>query len=302
GQTHQAIHLGLLIANVITSLLLFLIARRMFNPLTGVAAAGAWAVMSLSPSVQGIFANAEHFVVPFALGGILLLLIALDKQKSWLLLAGAVLLGTGFMMKQHGVGFILFGGFYLIAHQWRSKPVNYKSFFAKVAIFTAGFFLPYILTCGILAAAGTFDKFWFWTITYAGEYVSAAPFSRAWSNFSSNIFRIIHSTILLWIAAGIGIGFLVLDRTVRRNWVLVAGFFGFSLLSVCPGFYFRPHYFILLLPSIALLIGIGINGIGKVFSVYRSALWAWGLPFLLILVFTSHGLFQQRAFLFQMNP
>jgi len=302
GETHQAIHLGLLIVNVITGLLLFLIARRLFNPLTAVSAAAAWAVMSLSPSVQGIFANAEHFVAPFALGGILLLLIALDKQKTWLLFAGAILLGTGFMMKQHGAAFILFAGFYLIYHECRSKPISYKSLLTRVTLFTVGIFLPYILTCGILAAAGTFDKFWFWTFSYAREYVAAAPFSRAWSNFSSNIFRIMNSTILLWITAGVGLGHLFLARTVRRHWVFVAGLLLFSLLSVCPGFYFRPHYFILLLPSIPLLTGIGINGAGKIFSLYRSALWAWGLPLLLILAFALHGLYQQRNFLLQMNP
>ena len=302
GQTHQAIHLGLLIVNVVTSLLLFLIARRLFNPLTAVAAAAAWAVMSLSPSVQGIFANAEHFVLPLALGGILLLLIALDKQKTWLLLVSSVLLGTGFMMKQHGAAFILFAGFYLIYHQCRTKPITYKPLLTKVTLFSIGIFLPYILTCGILIAAGTFDKFWFWTFSYAREYVTAAGFSRAWGNFSANIFRIMTSSILLWITAGVGLMGLILDRTVRRHGVFVVGLLLFSLLAVCPGFYFRPHYFILLLPSIALLIGIGINGAGKVFSLYRSALLAWGLPLLLILVFASHALYQQRNFLFQMNP
>ena len=35
------------------------------------------------------------------------------------------------------------------------------------------------------------------------------------------------------------------------------GFLFFSFLSVCPGFYFRQHYFILFLPAVALFAGVG---------------------------------------------
>ena len=38
----------------------------------------------------------------------------------------------------------------------------------------------------------------------------------------------------------------------------------FSFLAVCPGFYFRRHYFILMLPAIALLAGVAVSfGEGK---------------------------------------
>jgi len=32
----------------------------------------------------------------------------------------------------------------------------------------------------------------------------------------------------------------------------------FSILAVCPGFYFRPHYFILVLPAVSLLAGAAV--------------------------------------------
>ena len=70
GQTHQAIHLGLVAVNAATILLVFLLARRLYDPLAGMGAAAFFAVLSLMPSVQGISANAEHFVVLLALGGL----------------------------------------------------------------------------------------------------------------------------------------------------------------------------------------------------------------------------------------
>jgi hypothetical protein len=41
--------------------------------------------------------------------------------------------------------------------------------------------------------------------------------------------------------------------------VLLVGFLLFSALAICPGFYFRPHYFILVLPAVSLLAGVAIS-------------------------------------------
>jgi len=303
GQTQQAIHLGLLIVNVVTSVLLFLTGRRLFNPLTGVGAAGAWAVMSLSPSVQGVFANAEHFVVPFALGGILLLLIALDRQKNWLLLIGALLLGTGFMMKQHGAAYILFGGMLLIHHQWRRKPIKGKLFSIRIILFMLGVLAPFLLTCGILAAAGTFGKFWFWTFSYARQYISSVPLSRGFNNyFIPTLVRIAGSGLLISMITVFGPVSLIWNRTARRQWVFACGFAFFGFLAVCPGFYFRPHYFVLLLPAWALWAGIGIDGAGRIFSIYRSAWLAKSLLGLLLAVVLTQSVYKQREFLWEKNP
>jgi len=172
GQTHSGIHLGLLVINAATIIVLFLLAKKLFDPIAGVAAAGAFALLSLGQSVQGVFANAEHFVILPALGGILLLLRAVDYQRWFSLLGGAVLLGLGFVMKQHGAAFIVFGGLYLLFSEIRRRPFAWKSFAAKGILFLFGVVLPFALTCFILWWCGVFEKFWFWTFDYAREYVS----------------------------------------------------------------------------------------------------------------------------------
>src|SRR5437867_11699219 len=74
GQTIVGIHLGLLLINAATILLIFLLGRRLINSIAGLAAAMTYAVLSVSPSVVGFAAHAEHFVMLPALGGTLLLL------------------------------------------------------------------------------------------------------------------------------------------------------------------------------------------------------------------------------------
>ena len=73
GQTATAIHLGLAIFNAATIFVVFWLAKNMFGPLTGLASAIAYAIMSLVWSMQGLSANAEHFVVLPALVGLLLI-------------------------------------------------------------------------------------------------------------------------------------------------------------------------------------------------------------------------------------
>ena len=205
GQTHTGIHLGLLVINAATILLLFLLAKKLFDPFIGVAAAAAFALLSLGQSVQGVFANAEHFVILPALGGILLLVRGIDYQKWLSLLAGAVLLGLGFVMKQHGAAFIVFAGLYLLFCELRRRPFIWKTFMAKGILFLVGVLLPFAITCLILWLCGVFGKFWFWTFDYAREYVSAIPLSIGLKRLKMEITQIANSAILLWILAGIGL-------------------------------------------------------------------------------------------------
>ena len=175
GQTHTGIHLGLLIINAVTILLIFLLAKHLIDSFAGVFAAAAFAVLSLAQSVLGIFANAEHFVILFAVAGILLLVLAVDRNKLVLLLAASVLLGIGFLMKQHGIAFIVFAGLYLLFSQLRRRPFELKPFLLRAGLFIIGVMLPFGITCLILWRVGVFEKFWFWTFVYAREYVSMVP-------------------------------------------------------------------------------------------------------------------------------
>ena len=122
GQTIHAIHLGLLLVNVATIALIFLVGRRLINTMAGVTAAASYAVLSVSPSVLGLAAHATNFVVLPVLGGILLLLkeqrvtASEPSQPKQLvrLFASGLLFGIGALMKQPGLLFIPFGAIYIV--------------------------------------------------------------------------------------------------------------------------------------------------------------------------------------------
>jgi hypothetical protein len=307
GETRTAIHFGLLLLNAATVIVLFSLGRRLYDDLTGVVAGASFAILSLSQSVQGIFANAEHFVILPAVGGMLLLLRAIESDRPRLLFWSGLLLGLGFLMKQHGAAFIAFAVVYLLYYELRQRPVLWRRVGSRCTLLSIGAAGPFGLTCLVLLLAGVFQKFWFWTFVYAREYVTQVPLSMALGRLKTRSAPIVESSMLLWIFAGIGLTALLWDRKARSRGMFVAALFIFSFLSVCPGFYFRSHYFILLLPATALLVGIGVMSFGRLFSQVDS-LKAYsltvqrGVPILLALIALSSSVYEHRIFLFHLSP
>jgi hypothetical protein len=302
GQTHMVIHLGLMFINAVTIVLVFLMARQLYNSIVGLVAAAAFAIMSLLPSVQGIFANAEHFVILFSIGGLWILVKALDEERLWLILISGLMLGSGFLMKQHGAAFILFGGLYILIQQIRFRPLLERHLFFKTGLFVLGAVIPYGIACMVFVFNGTFEKFWFWTFKYAKTYTTLAPFSVGWSIFKARAFNIIQSAPLLWLMVLLGLPALWLDKHARRRLIFVGMFSIFSVMAICPGFYFRPHYYILLLPAAALLAGISIAAVINNLLTNRPLILKYGLPLLLAGMCVFGSVYQHRNFLFKMTP
>ena len=302
GQTHMGIHLGLMFINAATIVLVFLLAKQLYDSIVGLVAAAAFAIMSLLPSVQGIFANAEHFVILFCIGGLWILVKALDEDRPWLILFSGLMLGSGFLMKQHGAAFILFGGLYILIQQIRIRPVPVQHLFFKIGLLALGAIIPYGITCMIFVFNGTFEKFWFWTFKYAKAYTTLAPLSVGWSLFKDRALNIVQSAPLIWLLVLLGLPALWLDQHARRRRIFVGMFFIFSVMAICPGFYFRPHYFILLMPASALLAGISIAAVINNSLASRPLILKYGLPLLLAGICVFGSVYQHRHFLFKMTP
>jgi hypothetical protein len=298
GQTHSAIHLGLLLVNGATVLLVFFLARRVFDPLSAVVASASFALLSVSQPVEGIFANAEHFVILPTVGGALLLFHATESDRPKLLFWSGLLFGTAFMIKQHGGAFAAFAGFYLVSQELRRQPVRWLQFLVKGLLLVAGAILPFILACLLFAGLGVFERFWFWTFVYAREYVSLVPLSMGWELLKLNL-PILASAMLLWILAGVGFTALLWDNSARHRCVFTLSFLIFSICSVCPGLYFRRHYFVLILPSIALLVGISVSSLVRLLGK-RSVIRA--LPILCAMIALIYSIYYQRYYLFEASP
>ena len=122
--------------------------------MTGLVSATCFALLSISYSVAGIFAKAEHFVILFAVGGVLALVRAVNEDRRWLLFFGGLLLGAGFMMKQSGLAFVIFGGLKIVIHYIRRNQAVLPLFCCRFGLFVMGAILPYAITCLVYIAIG----------------------------------------------------------------------------------------------------------------------------------------------------
>lgn len=302
GQTHQGIHAGLLIINAITTIIIFLLAKHITNPLGAIVSAASFALLSVSQSVQGIFANAEHFVILFATGGLLVMLWGLAKASLCRLFVSGLLLGLSFVMKQHGLAFSIFAALYIVFDSLRQRPLQWRVLVLRLLSFVAGFIAIFACLCMIMAWAGVFRNFWFWTVDYACAYLSQVPFEQAWQNFVAKAMGIVRPAPLLWTLIGLGFFAIVTKRIAEHHRKFLAMYAIFSILSICPGFYFRPHYFVLLLPCASLFAGNAISALSDFLLRFSSKKIQYGIPIFLIVACLSQSIYQQHEFLFQMTP
>jgi 4-amino-4-deoxy-L-arabinose transferase-like glycosyltransferase len=302
GQTHTAIHLGLLIFNAATIFVIFLLARKFFGPLAAVVAGGVYAVMSMTGQVYGLWANAEHFVVLPALAGLLLICKAYNKIGYVRLLAAGLLLGLAFITKQHGIFFVLFAALYLLYSGLRDKPIKWIKVIVAQIVFAAGAITPFVLVCFLFWRNGTFDKFWFWTFTYARKYATSLSLSDAWRIFNGQIHPIVREAFYIYLFAAAGLLAVVVVGRYRQGAVFTIGLLVFSFLAVCPGFYFRGHYFIFILPAVAILAGAAISAIDVLFQRIIPVILRVFIIGVLGLGVTGYTLYLQRVYLFDNLP
>lgn len=299
GQTITGIHLGLLLVNAATIILVFLLGRQLVNSVVGLTAGMSYAVLSVSPSVLGFTGHATHFVLLPVLGGTLFLLNTTDRRLFGWLFASGLLFGLGVLMKQPGVFFALFGAIYLVSNDLHCR-FRLEKILLRTLIFSAGVILPLGFTGLLLWRIGVFNRFWLWTIDYARQYGSLVPFSQAPRYFFYSAKEVIVAGWPIWTLAGIGVVAGLWDRRTRSVAAFLLGFLFFSGLALCPGFYFRLHYFILVLPAVSLLAGVGI---GRLLDLSADR---WGvvrfIPILILGFALAWPILAERKFFFEASP
>jgi len=249
GTTVSAVHLGLLIANLISALLLFHIARRLFGATAGAVTSGLFLLMTASQHLLGTFAHATHFVLLFVLAAFALIISEEGALSQYRCMAAGFCFGSAFLVKQHAVLFFAAAVIMLLLGRRKIRESAASCF-----IMLFGFVIPYLLIILLQLKQGAFSSFWFWTVRYASAYATGLTPQLGWLNFKSQMAEIAGSMGGSWLLAGAGLLLLLIKRD-RKVLSFVLPLLICSFLAICPGFHFRPHYFILVAPVIALLAG-----------------------------------------------
>ena len=305
GQTPSAIHFGLLLVNGFCVFLVYLLSLRLFDRNTAIICGACYTILSLSWSVLGFVAHATHFVVLFTLAGLILLLRALEKRHILFLFISGLSFGIAFIMKQHAALFIIFAFIYLL---WRNR-VNFIQHKTRAmgdyAIFIFAVIIPYMLIVLWMREAGVFDKFWFWTVQYAREYRSTPSISKGIWLFYEQLCLLFYEQRYLWSLAIVGIvsGSVLLIKKggFDTDRPFIFGLLLSSLLSMCPGFYFRDHYFVLILPAVSLMIGSAVFLARRLLVSLKYGVHLQFIPLLLVFITIMFGVIHEINYLFKFN-
>lgn len=299
GQTVRGIHIGLLLVNVTCIGFMFLLGRKFADEKTGSIAAAVFALLSVSSSVYGIFTHATHFVVLFALAGFLLLFMTIDRRKLPLALLSGVMFGFAFLMKQHAAPIIAFAFAWLLFQLIRLKAGRRHTIISSL-LFCIGVVIPYALCCFYLYEKGAFAKFWFWTVSYAAEYVTGVSLREGIIQFKNMAQSIVHISWPLWLLAGAGLAVLLRKEEGWDKRLFLGGLLASSFAAVSPGFYFRHHYFVLMLPVVALLAATAATYPFRLQKPVNTQLQMF-FAALITLMFTI-TVYNERAYYFTLTP
>ncbi len=271
GQSTAAIHFGFLLVSLATLALLFFITRRLLDLPHAVVACVCYALLSMSPGVLGLEGHATHLVVLAALGGLLLLLKARKSGRLWAFGWSGFIFGLAFVCKQPGLFLGLFGLAVLLRDLAGCAPAERGARLKHIVFFCTGLALPFVLTCLAMAWAGTFDRFWFWTIMYAQAHAGLLSWLDGLADLLDFTRKAGPLLWLSWAAAAAGLLCLLLDKTRRDARFVIACLLGFSLIAFSASFYFYQHYFITMLPVICLLSAIAVRGAARALGETATA-------------------------------
>jgi hypothetical protein len=280
GQSAAGIHLGFLFVNMGTLALLYFLARRLLDEAGVLVCCAAYVLLSLSSGVLGLQAHATHLVVIHALGGLLLLLRARESGRGLTMFLSGLLFGLSFLCKQPGLFFGLFAAAVLARDAWVAGLGHWRLSVRNLLLFGGGLAAPLAATCLILWRAGTFKRFWFWTVTYARVHTGLLP-----AGFVTHR--------LAQLASGGWERWLFLIGVAGWLWLLVQKGNGerkffYSVFLLCSvaacliGRYLARHYLIVMLPVAGLLAGLAVPAFASLLGRTRFPLFR-AIPPLLFL-------------------
>jgi len=302
GETRVGIRMGLAAVNICTILALFMLAKTIFDPFTGAIASLSYSVLSVDPMILGMAAHATQAINLFVVLSILVILKAIREGSSVYYLLSGFLLGLTFLLKQHALFFAPFSYLYVFVFfkiQKKDKPSCYMR---AMSIYTLGMLLPLFGAIAVIVLAGTFDKFWFWSVIYAKGYVSRLSIAAGIARFNLKFGQVVNKFTFLWIMGSVG--YLILLFTQRPIWkkIFISLFLFFSFACLIPGFILSSHYFIVLLPGICVCIGIAFSYIKDKVDRFSGKGWGGAVAIIFFSLIVISGIFRQMNYFFYKDP
>ena len=255
GATSEGIRIFTTLYSLLTVIAVYGVARQISGVRAGISAALVHGIFSTFPLIQGSGCNTEVFLVLPLTAGVWFLLMAFETESCLYLYGVSLCAILAMLIKPVALPVVALE--LLLIPFIRSGPGRIKD---TVLDLTA-FMIPIAACAGAVLAyfylRGCLDDFLYWTVEFPRRYNNAGLSGPTLGFILLYLTSSLLVPILLGIPTALWLAFS--KRTISGILPLLL------ILAVClaiaiPGKYF-PHYFILLIPFLAIPAGIGIASI-----------------------------------------
>ena len=283
GPSIEAIHVFAQLWTAVTTLLLFLLVRRLADETAALFAVLVFALVSTDVSVTAFAANAEIFMLLPMVASLLCLERGLAAGRwGWWLACGALATAACWFKQvaaTHALFVALFAASDLIGPT-RPCAAELGRRYAWMGLGAALVSAPWVAW---FAATGAWEAFVDAVFLHNFEYAADLSPLQGLANLRYALARMVGSFGILWLVAAAAV--LRPGRVRPRAWAMLVAWAAASLLGVSLGLYFRPHYFIQALPALASLCGVGFGAAARwLLARPRPAAAAAGIAMLVLLV------------------
>lgn len=264
GLNAVSMHLLLLVANVVTAFLFFKLIDRMYDQKTAFWSTAILLLLLVSPTVFGFSATATQMVLPFTFAGFVLFDKGMRTQRIQSFFWAGICLGMAFLVKQPGVVFGLLAAivWWPMRLRWQKHPDQQLPLREWIALGIGGV-LPLCLTVLYFLAVGRFSDFYDATIIQPAQYMADVVIPSRFDLFKTGISNVTEGFWGIWAAALLGLGIVWRSNFLASARVFAVGLFVLGLASTALGIAFYPHYFVLVLPGVALLAGVTLKWLSE---------------------------------------
>ena len=249
GENLAAVRFFSAFYSMLTTLAIFLLAALLLGASGGLLSALFFAVFINGPFLEGTSSNSEVFMILPVVLSFLFFVMAKGRKSAWLFFLAGLLAGSAAMIKQVAfINFLVLVGFVLLYPGPEKRMRSILCLFAGFLVPAAGFSLYFL-------GRGAFGSFWHNSFLVNIQYIR--PFAKAvnveWGRL--NLYRmgylLLEESILFILGTGAAVHILLADR--ERKFLLLLCWAVSSCLGVMIGRYLFGHYFIQLLPPLAIL-------------------------------------------------
>lgn len=256
GSSVKEMHFGFMILNILSIILIYFSVKKLFTPIAGLISATTFAIVSLAPSLSGFTIQAEHGVAFFSCLGIFLYVLARQSQKwYWYVLMG-VALGAAFMVKTTGLFIMFWGGLIILIDFFFTKEKVWSNLFKRVFFYCAGAIFIVGILLFIIYLKGSFNDMLFWVYDIPRYYVNRISYEDGVKYFGYSRDAIVQNYKFLWIHSLLALALCLIRSIDFKTKLFVFSLAALSFFTIVPGYYFYGHYWIQVIPGMAVLAGV----------------------------------------------